>query len=235
MILPLILLAGTTFNPGEVLKSAGGEMTMQAAPVQHEDIVDLTGEALPLLLSVYTNEELAGAGPVVINWSSSDEVFSALVPNWSGTYEDCVEAERCILVRESWWRDSGWNDQPSVRRILSAHEFSHVLSMERKETDVEYRGAVNRVDEECLADATAAYVLNRGGYRPIVTEDYNMAYQCEQFWLDEHGESRADETAALAVDLLEWAAHRWDPEPITESINTPAVADEGAVRISVEQ
>ena len=122
-----------------------------------------------------------------------------------------------------------------ARRVLIAHEFGHVLSLERKETDLAYAKAVNRIDEECLADAVATYVLARGSWPPSVTENYNVAYQCRDYWLTQYGEDRGAEALALAEDLLRWAVYRWEPvpEPVPATPNPGglAVATEGAVRV----
>lgn len=208
----------------------------EAQPEQSHAIVDLTGEVLPVLEETYSSEELIGAGNVTIAWLTSTDVYGALVPYVPSQWVECAGATLCVLMRESWWRESGWADQAGANRVMIAHEFGHVLSRQRKQIDHDYAVGVVRVDEECLADAVAAHVLARGGFPPPVTSDYSVAYNCEQFWQDSYGETRQAEADALAADLLVWAATHDDPPPPpappAESIDAPATATAGAARLS---
>lgn len=197
-------------------------------------IDDQTGEVLPLLANVYTPDELAAPGAVTVAWLTSSDDYSAIVPYVPIMWPECSGALRCILIRESWWTSSGWQDQAGADQVLAAHEFAHVLSLDRKRIDPSYRDAVKRVDEECLADAVAAHVLDRAGLPGTVTEGYNVAYQCEDYWRDTFGESRAEEAAALAADLLVWAGAR-QAALATVEIDSGARASAGAVRQAVEQ
>lgn len=184
-------------------------------------VLDYTGEVAPILYELYTTAEIVGAGGVAINWSPT----VSMTPYTPDRFPECMGVQRCFLLDHNWWTNSGWPDQEGANRVMTAHEFAHVLSLERKETDLEYAKAVNRVDEECLADTVANLVLARGGFPPNVTDGYNVAYQCEQFWQDSYGESRQAEADALAADLLNWAAYGTVVE-----ITGPAVATEGAER-----
>jgi hypothetical protein len=211
-------------------------LLLAITPIPHTEIQDHTGEMTKALLETFTDEEMAGAGPVVINWAeNTDVVYGAMVPYNASNFKECGDASRCVLFNKTWWNTlSLYGDyEEDVKRIYVAHEFGHVLSLERKEVDAEYAAAVKRVDEECLADAVATYVLDRNDWLPSTTDHYNIAYQCTQFWADTYHEDRGMEALALAEDLLYWAAHRWDevpPESWVPAIERAATATVGATR-----
>jgi hypothetical protein len=221
---PLLLLA--TLAP----------VSAEALPVQ---IWDRTGVSLPLIEEVFSPAELAGAGSVTIAWAESYDLPSAMVPYNSSSFPECANIdgvtfpERCVLVDADWWPEAGGYApmEPTLteyRRALLAHEFAHVLSLERKDVDRTYGYAVNRVDEECLADKVAAHVLVRAGYLPPAVH-----YQCTDFWFQAYGEDRSYEAGALALDLLRWAAERGTPESesVTESPSAAATATVQATRL----
>lgn len=204
----------------------------QPTIVNSDGINDYTsGVVLPLLEELYTEDEIKSGSPLTINWMDESLTYSAFVPPNPGHYRECQNTQWCMLFNVNWWTNSGWGDQPSANRVLVAHEFAHVLSLQRKLSDDDYTNHVNNVDEECLADAVAAIVLEREGFRPAVTDDYNVAYQCETFWIETYGESRAKYARDLAVDLLHWAEHRFDGP----DIYTPAIATNIATRVGVEE
>lgn len=199
----------------------------EPAPAQ---IWDRTTVVSPLLEEVFTPEELAGAGSVTVAWAESVDLPSAMVPYNTSAFPECANIdgvtfpERCILIDSDWWPEAGGyaRTEPALtehRRALLAHEFGHVLSLERKEMDWNYVQAVKRVDEECLADAAAAAVLFRGGYPPPAVH-----YQCADYWLQAYGEDRSAEAAVLATDLLSWVAYRGtlqpEPEPTSQDVAT---------------
>lgn len=223
-----LVVLGTACDPNDPSTWVhAAQVAVYPEQTPEPEIVDHTGVVAPLLGFLYTTNELVGGGPVTINWGpETDEVYSARVPYTPNYYPECLGAARCILFSQVWWANAGGQpDQEGARRVLVAHEFAHVLSLERKETDREYGKAVAQVDEECLADAVASNVLARGGWPPNHTDGYVMHYDCETFWQDAYGESRQAQADSLAADLLHWAVYGR-----TVEITGPAVATEGAER-----
>jgi hypothetical protein len=233
-----LLTTGASCDPADPTTwPRAAQVALSEEEVPSHDVRDFTGEVLPMLEEMYTTAELIGAGPVGINWVSPETQAAQLAdpaygyvfsfsPNQPAKYPECGGQGRCILLNPHWWTGSGWPDQAGANRVLAAHEFAHVLSLKRKRVDTPYGKAVNRVDEECLADAVAALVLARGGYPPPRNlPDYDVGYQCEEHWTSTYGESRRAEADALAANLLHWTV----TGQIIE-ITGPVTATEGAER-----
>lgn len=197
-------------------------------PRTHGDnVYDATGVALTPLLETFTDEELAGAGPLAIVWATHD-MNSAFVPYYPSNYPECLGVERCIILSRTRWVNDGLTGGVNLRRNVIAHEFGHVLSFERTDDDrVEYPRQSQALGEECVADGIARVTLARNDW-PAPTSFYA---------------SCADRTVAadaLAEDLLVWAAYRWDSpiapvEPVAVEIAEPATAAAGAVRGAQEE
>lgn len=168
-------------------------------------ITDYTGQALAYLSESYTPAELAVGGDVTIVVSSNTGGI-AVVPYRANQFPECAGAITCIMVAPEWL------NRGDYARVIIDHEWAHVLVLRRTQylsgTDAAaaWIDSVNRVNEECLADAVASNVLARGWFAPNETPEYVAHYECEAYWADRYGTSLADETAALAADLLGWAA-----------------------------
>jgi hypothetical protein len=222
-----LLLTGASCDPADPSTwSHAAQVALSPEQAETPDVQDYTGEIASILYELYTTTEIQAAHGLAINWSPT----VSMTPYTPNSFPECMGGQRCFLIDQTWWTSSGWPDQEGANRVMTAHEFAHVLSLERKETDLPYAKAVNRVDEECLADAVAAHVLARGGFPPPVTDGYQVAYLCEEFWQDAYGESRQAEADALAADLLHWAVTGQVVE-----ITGPASATEGAEREYVYQ
>lgn len=197
-------------------------------------VTDNTGEAYSYILDTYNDAEIAAAGHVVISFVDNDpDEYAAMVPWTSKAFPECQNAPRCILIDTSWWELwTSWEYGEDVIRVIMAHEFAHVLDMQRRKEDKTWAGKVNQVNLECFADSVTDIVLARGGWRPSVTDDYNNKYQCEQYWVNTHGYSLAAESTALAEDLLLWAQDKSAPPsmPVDIPLITGATATVGATR-----
>jgi hypothetical protein len=168
-------------------------------------ITDLTGEALEFLRESFTPAEILAGGNVTIVFSGRTGGI-AVVPYFAGQYTECEGADTCIMVAPEW---SGRGD---YARVIIDHEWAHILVLRRtqalssSDAVATWIDAVLRVNEECLADAVASLVLARGGFAPNETSEYVAHYSCEDYWQGRYGVSLIDETVALAINLLNWAA-----------------------------
>jgi hypothetical protein len=181
------------------------------------------GEPLVLLEQMYTINQLRAGGGVAIiaglqgfGACELDPEYGcapAMVAHDPADYPECGSEPLCILLDSDWWNST----KPSAvdaNRAMIGHEWAHVLSMRYQAAIpmAEYDAWMERrnlVHEECLADAVNTIALARSGNPPNTTQDYEVRYQCAQYWVDKYGAERLQELETLAADLaialLDWA------------------------------
>lgn len=179
-----------------------------------------TGDPHDLLTETYSSNELAAGGDVAIAYADAPFGAQVMVPYRAGEFPVCGPAPLCILVSPGYWKNPG-ADPVNSNRVIISHEWAHVLSMRFQQyapADIaDWSAHRADVDEECLADAVATIVLERGDFAGNETADYVAHYSCDEYWEVKFGHARVAEMNSTAVgianELLTWAetwgsAHR---------------------------
>jgi hypothetical protein len=206
-------LLGANAPDGPELALPGSEILTTGTIVDTTGVGRPNGDPLALLSEVYATSVLAAGGAASIVTSEVPGGGAASVPNDPRSFPECGPEPRCILLSAEYW-DSELRGGRDANRVMVSHEWAHVLSIRWQAwvddiTLSAWQPRLDRVNEECLADAVAALALSRAGLPGNETPTYVVHYMCDAYWAGLYGATAVPgmrlEATALASDLLAWA------------------------------